>query len=82
MEFGTLLRSFERLCELPAGSLESGTAIESIDGWDSLRVVELVAMLDSDYGVTVEYEKLAASKTVGELLSHVEDAGARTAHVS
>lgn len=69
MDPGTLVRSVERICELPEGSLAPTTAIKSIEGWDSLRVVELVALLDSDFGVNVEYQKLTECKTLSDLMS-------------
>ena len=68
-----LLCSLERLCGLRLGSLERATLLSSIEKWDSLRVVEFVALTDSEYGVTVDYEKLAGCQTVGDLIALVEE---------
>jgi acyl carrier protein len=67
-------RSIERLCELPADSLTRSAVLTEIPGWDSLRVVEFVATLDSEYGITVDFEKMAGCVTVGDLSDLVEGA--------
>jgi len=66
------VHSIERLCELPPDSLQRDTVLTGITGWDSLRVVEFVATLDSDYGVIVDFEKMAGCTTVGDLADLVE----------
>lgn len=74
VEQETFLRALEQLLEVPFASLEQDTEITSIESWDSLRVVELVGLLDSDYGITVDYEALADCKTVGDLIALKEQA--------
>jgi acyl carrier protein len=69
-----VLRSIERLCELPSDSLTQDAVLTGIPGWDSLRVVEFVAMLDSDYGITLDFEKMAGCTTTGDLANLVESA--------
>jgi acyl carrier protein len=74
MPDNSVLRSMERLCELPPDSLNQDAVLTGIPGWDSLRVVEFVAMLDSNYGVTLEFEKMAGCTTAGDLVNLVESA--------
>jgi acyl carrier protein len=74
MSDDSVLRSIERLCELPPDSLDQSAVLTGIPGWDSLRVVEFVALLDSDYGITLEFEKMAGCTTAGDLVNLVESA--------
>jgi len=73
------LPALEKLMEVPPGSLHAETAFKKIDAWDSLRVVELVALLDTEYNVTVDYDKLIALNTVGDLISVIDSERARRA---
>ena len=40
--------------------------------WDSLSVISLLAVLQADYGITVEAEDLAQIVTAGDLFAFVE----------
>jgi len=73
------LRALEQLLEVPTASLHPETEIKNIDSWDSLRLVELVGLLDTDYGITVDYDALAECKTVGDLIALKERACAENA---
>jgi len=63
------MRSFEDLMELPSESLDDNTEFRNLPKWDSLKMVELLAMLDEDFGVNVEVSKLQVCKTVSDVFS-------------
>ena len=63
------MRSFEDLKELPSESLDDNTEFRNLPKWDSLKMVELLAMLDEDFGVNVEVSKLQVCKTVSDVFS-------------
>lgn len=65
------LRTLEGLMEVPPNSLRPETDLRSIPTWDSLRSVEFVALLDKDYGLTVDYDVIAECETVEELMALV-----------
>lgn len=69
MEQDNFIRALEELMEVPASTLSPITEIRSIEAWDSLKVVELVALLDSSYGIAVDYETLDQCRTVGDLIA-------------
>ena len=46
--------------------------LEAFEEWDSLSVLSVLAMIDSDYNVMLESEALADLTTVGDLLALVE----------
>ncbi len=49
------------------GSLNPGTEIESLEGWDSAGLLGLIAMLD-DLGVQIDVDRLRQCKTIGDLI--------------
>ena len=51
-----------KLCEIfEADSIDTGLPLKDLDDWDSLTALSIIAMLDSDYGITV------SSLQIGEL---------------
>ena len=79
MEAEKFLRALEKLVGAPAETLRPETVIRSIAGLDSLRMVELIAMLDSDYGITIDYDAMAGCATLGDLLELAQAAQAGNA---
>ena len=70
---------FEKLREIFANQfgLDPETITESTDivsdlGADSLDVVEMLMTLEDEYGITIEDEKVAEMKTVGDVVRCVE----------
>jgi len=54
-----------------AVTLDDGPA--TLAGWDSLGVLRLLVTLEDELGVTVDAAKLAAAKTVGEVVAAVAE---------
>ena len=70
---------FEKLQEIFADqfAIDADTITETTDivsdlGAESLDVVELLMSLEDEYGVTIEDEKVAELKTVGDVVRCVE----------
>ena len=70
---------FEKLREIfadqfaiDADAITESTDIVSDLGADSLDVVELLMSLEDEYGVSIEDEKVAELKTVGDVVRCVE----------
>ena len=70
---------FEKLREIFANQfgLDPETITESTDivsdlGADSLDVVEMLMSLEDEYGITIEDEKVAEMKTVGDVVRCLE----------
>jgi acyl carrier protein len=43
------------------------TRLEDIDGWDSFAVMSTMAMLDQEYGIIINAEKMSRLNTLQEL---------------
>jgi acyl carrier protein len=73
MQAEAFLREIELALELPAGSLKGDERLEDIPEWDSLAVISFIALVDEKLGLAVDGEKLAETKTVGDLLALVHE---------
>lgn len=64
---------YEKMAEiLEVDQVNPGDEIVSFDNWDSLGVLSILAYADSEFGVTVTGEEIAAMKVVGELEKLIE----------
>lgn len=63
------LLALDETLELDAGTLKGDETLESLDNWDSLAVISFIAMVDEKLNLVVSGAKLAAAKTVADLLA-------------
>jgi acyl carrier protein len=61
------LRKLEEIMEIEPGSLEGTELLADLDAWDSLKVVEFLAMADEHFSVTVAPKAVSACKSVEDL---------------
>lgn len=57
----------DEMLELEAGTLTGDERLEELENWDSLAVISFIALVDENFGVLIESDKLAAAATTGEL---------------
>ena len=63
----------EKLADiLEENSVNENDILQNFEEWDSLSALSLIAMIDSDYGVTIFSEDLANYKTASDLFKHIE----------
>lgn len=58
--------------ELMPGTLKPETEFVSLKEWSSMHVLILIALIDSEYNVTINGEDLQNSKTVQDLFTIVK----------
>jgi acyl carrier protein len=66
-EFNTKLADI-----LGVESVTESDLLEDFEEWDSLSILSVIAMLDSDYGVNLTSANLRDAKTVAELWQIVQ----------
>ena len=64
-----LLQMLEEIIEADPDTLTGEELIEDLENWDSLAVVNFIALVDENFGITLSPEKIMNSKTVNELVS-------------
>ena len=61
---------FERLNEVFRDediTVDEGTTAEDIDGWDSLEHINLMAAVESEFGIKFSMGQIVTMKNVGEM---------------
>jgi acyl carrier protein len=67
------LGSYEKLWEIPAGTLKPEMRLDELGDWDSLAVLNTIAWMDRELGVKVTGAQLAGCRTLGDVLNWAGD---------
>lgn len=65
------LAKMEEIMELDEGTLKETNALEDYDEWDSIAMLSFIAMMDSDFGKTVDGEEVRKFVTVQDALERM-----------
>lgn len=67
------LKNFEeQFDEIEPNSLTLETDFREIEEWSSLNALLIVAMVDTEYGITLTGDDIVKSKTVGDIYKVVQ----------
>ena len=73
MDLQTFIGNFEEAVEdLEPGTVEGATRFRELEQWDSLAVLTVTAMIDSEYGARVRADDLKGCETVADLFELVK----------
>ena len=53
--------------DIPKGTLKPTTKISDIQGWGSMHALIVIALVDTEYGVTIKGDELRQVQSVQEL---------------
>ena len=67
------LSLFEEILEAAPGTLKGDEPLPGMEGWDSLAVVSLIAMVDEQAGLTLSPKEIAKAATVADLIGLLGD---------
>jgi acyl carrier protein len=74
------VRNFESAVEgTEPGSLNPGTEFTTLDEWDSLAALSVLAMVDAEYETEITGNELRNSKTLRDLFTIVQSKKAASA---
>jgi acyl carrier protein len=64
---------YEKLKEiLEVDSISLDDRIDSFDAWDSLSILSIIGLLDSDFGVRITVNQLEEFDTVKDIVEYIE----------
>ncbi|AOK90571.1 acyl carrier protein [Paenibacillus polymyxa] len=72
MELQTKLNLLEDMLELEDGSLEVTTSLDSIEGWDSVAAISLIALVDEHFEKRLTGAMIKEFKTVQDIIDFME----------
>lgn len=74
MSIEQFIKDFENAVEdVEPGTLNAETVFKSLEQWDSLSVLTVIAMVDADYDVRIKAKELKQVETLSELFSVVSN---------
>jgi len=68
MTQGEFIRTLDQLFELEPGTLSPEHQMRDIDNFDSLKLLEIIAFADEQFGVELNPEQLLKCSTLSELI--------------
>ena len=72
MEINEFIQKLEGEFEdIPKGMLKPTTQITDIEGWGSMHALIVIALVDTEYGVTIKGDELKKIQSVQELYDMV-----------
>jgi acyl carrier protein len=73
MKKSEFLRLLDELVESEPGTLQGAEALSDVEGWDSIAVMGFIGLVDEQFEVALSPKRLAACKTVNDLIALVGD---------
>lgn len=62
------LLEMDNILELPAGTLRGDEKLDELDNWDSMALITLIVLAESNNGVRISPAQVVNCFTVGDLL--------------
>jgi len=73
MEIETFIQHFENAIEgITPGTVKPQTPLRTLPQWDSLALLNILAMIDIEYGVQATGMEIQNSKTIQDLFALVQ----------
>jgi acyl carrier protein len=68
MDRRELLTQLDEILELPSGTLTGAEPLSELDNWDSLAMMNFIALASDRYGTTLSPRQIAACSSVSDLM--------------
>jgi acyl carrier protein len=73
LENNEFLLLLDELLELEPGTVKGSETLDSFDGWNSLAVISLMALVDEHFGISLQPRQIAACSTIADLVGLLGD---------
>jgi acyl carrier protein len=73
MDQTTFLAKMEEALRAAPGSIRMTDQFQDLEGWDSIGALSVIAVVDEQYGVTLDAGALLACRTVADLAALLND---------
>lgn len=72
MEMNEFIEKFAEAVDMNAVGLTSETEFRTLDEWDSLSYLSVIAMMDEEYGCQIETAEFKQLKTLAALAEFID----------
>ena len=74
MDQTKFIECFAEALELDTSEkLTLNTEFRTLDEWDSLSYLSIIAMLDEEYAIQIENAEFKQLKTIGDIIAYIEE---------
>ncbi len=73
MQKHEFLLLLDELLELEPGTLKGPEALDNVEGWNSLAVISFMALVDEQFGISLQPRQIAACSTIADLTGLLGD---------
>lgn len=73
MDKNTFYKRLDEMLEVAPGTVQGSAELAGLESWDSLAVMSFIAMVDSQYRISLPAKAIAACRTVDDLATLVEE---------
>ncbi|OGQ85268.1 MAG: hypothetical protein A2464_07440 [Deltaproteobacteria bacterium RIFOXYC2_FULL_48_10] len=61
------LNEIEKIIEVEKDTLKGSDRLDELENWDSFALMELIAMIDNNFAMTLEFEELDKCKIIDDI---------------
>ena len=61
--------------DVEPGLLDRNSSPETVETWDSLGYLSIIAMIDKEFGITIGGDELEKFKTLGDIIDELKTRG-------
>lgn len=72
MNIQNFIENFAEAIDVESSELAVDTEFRSLDEWDSVAYLSVIAMMDDEYGIQIETPIFKTLKTLGDLAEYIE----------
>lgn len=72
MDTTKFVELFAEALDIDAAELTLNTEFRSLDVWDSMAHLSVIAMLDEEYDIQIENAEFKTLKTINDLVNYIE----------
>jgi acyl carrier protein len=73
MDKNIFYKRLDEMLEVAPGTIQGSVELAGLEAWDSLAVMSFIAMIDSQYQISLPAVAIIACRTVDDLATLVEE---------
>lgn len=72
MDIKEFIEKFAEAIDIEASDLTADTEFRTLDEWDSVAYISVIAMMDEEYDIQIEMAQFKQLKTLGAIAEYIE----------
>lgn len=72
MDIKEFIEKFAEAIDIEASELTADTEFRTLDEWDSVAYISVIAMMDEEYDIQIEMAQFKQLKTLGAIAEYIE----------